>query len=65
MENVKPWYLSKMMLVNLIMAVAGVVAVFKPEAAEFAKQYLGEGAVFWGVLNLILRAITKDKISIN
>lgn len=65
MENVKPWYQSKMILVNLIMAIAGVVAVFKPEAAEFAKQYLGEGALFWSILNLALRAITKDKISIN
>lgn len=65
MENVKPWFLSKTILVNLIMAIAGVVAVFKPEVAAFAKDYLGETAAFWGIVNLILRVISKDKISIS
>lgn len=65
MDNVKPWYLSKTILVNLIMAIAGVVAVFKPEVAVFAKEYMGEGAAVWGIINLILRVVTKDKVSIS
>lgn len=63
--DVKPWYLSKTILVNLLMAIAGVVAVFKPEVAVFAKDYLGEGAAIWGIINLVLRVITKDKVSIS
>lgn len=65
MEQIaKPWWQSKMILVNLLMAVAGVVAVFKPEVAAVIKEYAAESSAVWAVINIALRFITKDKVSI-
>ena len=64
MQDVKPWYLSKSILVNIIMGIAMVVASFKPGAADFIKQYLGEAGTAWAFINIILRLVSKDKISI-
>lgn len=67
MESVKPWYLSKTMILNLLMAVLGVVAVFKPEVAEVVKGYLAPEklAIAWSVINIVLRIVTKDRVSIS
>lgn len=65
MEEVKPWYLSKTILVNIFMAVAMIIAQFKPETAEVVKHYLGEAGVAWAVINIVLRIVTKDKIGIS
>jgi hypothetical protein len=61
---VKPWWQSKSILVNILMGVALVVAQFKPEAAEFIKNNFGEAGVAWAFVNVILRMVTKDKVSI-
>lgn len=64
MEQVKPWYLSKMILVNILMGVAMIVAQFKPEAAAFIREYFAEGGMVWAFINVVLRAVTKDKVSL-
>lgn len=64
MEQVKPWYQSKSILVNILMGVALVVAQFKPEAAEFIKNNFGEAGAAWAFINVLLRMVTKDKVSL-
>ena len=59
----KKWYLSKSVLVNLIMGLAMMVAVFSPSVADFMKQYFAEAGLGWAFVNIILRAITKQEIS--
>lgn len=61
----KPWYSSKTILVNIVMGVALIVAQFNPSAAAFIKDYLGEAGAAWAVINVILRLVTKDKVSIS
>jgi hypothetical protein len=65
METVKPWWQSKIILVNLLMAIAGVIAVFKPEVAAVIKEYSAESSALWAILNIVLRLITKDRVSIS
>lgn len=62
---VKPWFLSKSILVNIIMGIAMIIAAFKPEFAAVIKEYLGEAGTAWAIINIVLRIISKDKISIS
>jgi hypothetical protein len=66
MDTKKPW-LSKTIMLNSIMAILGVVAVFWPHASvatEFLSGHGTEIGVAWSVLNVLLRAVTKDAISL-
>lgn len=65
MEQVKPWYLSKTILVNVLMGLAMVVAQFQPVLAAGIKEYLGEAGTAWAIINIVLRVVTKDKVSIS
>ncbi len=62
----KPWQ-SKTILLNGVMGLAAFVALFIPQASVI-KQFIDANAVsigtIWSVLNIILRTITKDKISL-
>lgn len=60
----KPWWQSKSILVNLVMGLALIVSQFKPEAAEFIKSNFGEAGIAWAFVNVLLRLVTKDKVSI-
>lgn len=65
MENAKPAWQSKTMILNAIMGVITAVAVFVPGAEvvkDFLNAHMAEVGFVWSVLNLILRAITKDAI---
>lgn len=64
MEAIKPWWQSKTILVNILAGVALILAEFKPEAAEFIRQNLGETGIAWAFVNVVLRFVTKDKVSI-
>lgn len=61
--DVKPWYLSKTILAQLVAALAIIAGVFYPPAAEFIKQYFAEAGMGWAILNIILRVITKKEIA--
>ncbi len=61
--DAKPWYLSKTILVQIIMGIAMIVAVFSPSASDFIKNYFGEIGSAWAIINVILRLITKKEIS--
>lgn len=63
MNDQKPWFLSKTILVQLIAALVIVAGIFYPPAAEFLKQYFAEAGMGWAILNIVLRVITKKEIS--
>jgi hypothetical protein len=62
MEQNKPWYLSKTIMVNVLMGVAMIVAQFSPSAADFIKVYFAEAGSAWALVNIALRLITKKEI---
>lgn len=59
----KKWYLSKTILVNVLMGLAMIVAVFSPSVSDFIKQYFAEAGTGWALVNIILRVITKEEIT--
>jgi len=61
----KPWYLSKTVWVNILAAIALVVAHFSPTVSNLIKQYFSEVGSAWVVVNLVLRWLTKGKIEIS
>lgn len=62
MEQPKPWYLSKAILLNMLMGFAMIVGVFSPAVAAFIQEYFKEMGMGWGLLNIIIRLITKKEI---
>lgn len=65
-DTKKPW-LSKTVWLNSLMAILGIVVVFDPAASVVSAWISAHGVeigVFWSVLNVALRAITKDKLSL-
>lgn len=66
MENKKPW-LSKTILLNAAMGLIAVASMFYPAAAgagELIKAHAVEIAAGWSVLGIVLRLVSKDKISL-
>lgn len=66
MEAKKPWY-SKTMWINGILGLAAAAAIFLPAASQvkvFFDAYAAQIAMGWSVLNMVLRAISKDKIQL-
>lgn len=61
MDNSKPVYLSKTLWVNLIMA----VGAFIPGVGEWIQAHPDLFAGVFAVINVILRLLTKDKLSIS
>ena len=66
MENKKPWQ-SKTLVLNALMGLVACVALFVP-AASVVSSFLSANAplvgAVWAMLNIVLRAVTKDKISL-
>lgn len=62
----KPWQ-SKTIVLNAIIGLATFAALIIPSAASI-KDFINSNAVtigaVWSVLNIILRTISKDKISL-
>jgi len=58
--KVKPAYLSKTIYINLLIALAGFVAIWWPPIKEFMSE--SNLLMLAGVVNLILRAVTKEKL---
>lgn len=63
MNDQKPWYLSKTILLQLVAALVIIASIFSPPAAEFIKTYFAEAGMGWAILNILLRVITKKEIS--
>ena len=66
LETKKPWQ-SKSMVLNAIAGLISAVALFLPQASlasEFMAKHAMEIGLVWSVANIILRAITKDKIGL-
>lgn len=57
----KPFWQSKTFWVQIL----GIVAVAIPTTREFIQNNLGESAAAWAVINIVVRMITKDKVSIS
>jgi len=62
LETKKHPLTSKTIWVNLLMAVFGFVLAFKPELNTILNE--SNILIVMSVVNIILRAITKDKIAI-
>lgn len=60
-QETKPFYLSKSFWVQIFMLIAMIV----PQVHSFVVANLGESAAIWAVINIILRAISKDKLSLS
>jgi hypothetical protein len=62
---VKPFWQSKTILVNILMGIAMIVGQFNPSIQAMIQEYLGEAGTAWALINIVLRLISKDKISIS
>lgn len=64
MQSKYPWE-SRTVVINAILGIVAAVALFLPAAnvvAVFIANHAAQIAMGWSVLNIILRAITKDAI---
>lgn len=61
----KKWYTSKTILVNLVMGLAMIIGQFNPSIQAVLVEYLGEAGTAWALINIVLRLITKDSVSIS
>lgn len=62
----KPWE-SKTVWINFVIALTGAVSLFAPGASVISDWIKAHGdtlAVFWGLLNIVIRSVTKDHISL-
>lgn len=60
----KTIFKSKTAAVSLITTVAGVLAQFYPQVGEFVAERSAEILVALGMVSLILRLITKNKVTL-
>lgn len=66
MEVTKPWQ-SKTVMVNAVLGVLAAVAVFVPAASgiqEFINSHGAEIGIGWSILNILLRAVTKNRLGL-
>lgn len=61
----KPFWKSKMVMMNLLMGLAMMISVWNPPIAEFIKTYFAEMGMGWSLLNMALRFITKEEVTIS
>lgn len=59
----KKWYLSKTILVNIMMGLAMIVAQFYPAGSAFIQNYFAEAGSAWALVNILLRIVTKQEIT--
>ena len=67
MESKKPWQ-SKTMVLNAVGGLLTFLALFLPTqmgvASQFLQAHAMEIGLVWSIANMVLRAVTKDKISL-
>lgn len=62
MEQGKKWYLSKMIMVNIMAGLAMIIGVFMPGVAAFISEHFSAVGGGWALVNIALRLITKEEI---
>jgi hypothetical protein len=62
MENAKPWYLSKTILLQLVGVAAVIIGAYNEKVAEFMKVNFSELGIGWAAVNVVLRIITNKQI---
>lgn len=55
----KKWYLSK----TVWMQVLALVAVVVPASSKVISEHFAAAGMGWAIVNLVLRAITKQELS--
>lgn len=63
-QSKKPWE-SRTIILNAVLGVLVAVIEFIPAAktyADYIQSHGSEIAVFWSILAIVLRTLTKDKI---
>lgn len=65
MEPVKPWYLSKTLWAQVLGLIGLLVGSKVPAVGDFIKNYFAELGAGWAVVNMVLRAISKDALSLS
>lgn len=67
MQNNKPWYFSKSILLNMFMGVLVALAPAIPAAkplADLVQNNMMMVAAIWSVLGVFFRVVSKDKIQL-
>lgn len=65
MENTKPAWQSKTLLLNGVAGLVLFATLFYPPAkavTDFISQYPAEVGIAWSLLGMALRWVTKDKV---
>lgn len=60
----KPFYQSKTFWVQVLGVLGLVVGAKVPAIGNFIKDYFSELGAGWAFVNIVLRAVSKDKISL-
>jgi hypothetical protein len=60
----KPFYLSKTFWVQVLGVLSLLIGSKVPAVAAFIQEYFAELGSGWAFVNIVLRAISKDKLSI-
>lgn len=63
--NTKPAYLSKTMWLNFLGGLAAALGIFFPQVLPLGSWISAHGmeiGLGWSILNMLLRAVTKDKV---
>ena len=63
MNGSKPWYLSKIILANLICGLGLVVGQFIPGVNDFIQAHFTAVGDAWAIVNIGLRIFTKQEIA--
>lgn len=58
----KKWFESKVVLMNILMGLAMILAQFYPPASEFIKTYFAEAGMGWAFLNIVLRIFKSNVV---
>jgi len=60
----KPFYQSKTFWAQILSVIALLVGSKFPAISAFIQEYFAELGSGWAFVNIVLRAISKDKLSI-
>jgi hypothetical protein len=67
-ENIKSPLQSRTMVVNGVLGLLAFISLFTPGAESlkgFIDSHASQIGIVWSVINILLRAITKDRISLS